>query len=67
MSRLAEHLNRAWLHRSLLACTLWPISLLMSVLVRLRRDGSLHKYIEIPASYRSAIVARTRSGCAHSR
>ena len=39
MSRLAEHLNRAWLHRGLLACTLWPISLLMSVLVRLRRFG----------------------------
>ena len=39
MSRLAEHLNRAWLHRGLLACALWPISLLMSALVRLRRFG----------------------------
>lgn len=33
------------------------------VLVRLRRDGSLHKYIEIPASYRSAIVARIKIMC----
>ena len=39
MSRLAEHLNRAWLRRGLLACALWPISLLMSTLVRLRRFG----------------------------
>jgi tetraacyldisaccharide 4'-kinase len=39
MSRLAEHLNRAWLHRGLLACALWPFSLLMSALVRLRRFG----------------------------
>lgn len=39
MSRLAEHLNRAWLHRGLLACALWPLSMLMSVLVRLRRFG----------------------------
>lgn len=33
------------------------------VLVRLRRDGSLHKYIEIPASYRNAIVARIKIMC----
>lgn len=39
MSRLAEHLNRAWLHRGLLACALWPISVLMAALVRLRRFG----------------------------
>lgn len=26
-------------------------------------DGSLHKYIEIPASYRSAIVARIKIMC----
>ena len=39
MSRLAEHLNRAWLHRGPLACALWPISVLMSALVHLRRIG----------------------------
>ncbi|WP_415033643.1 ATPase, T2SS/T4P/T4SS family [Azonexus sp.] len=33
------------------------------VLVRLRKDGSLKKYIEIPASYRSAIVARIKIMC----
>lgn len=33
------------------------------VLVRLRRDGSLKKYIEIPASYRNAIVARIKIMC----
>ncbi|HZV55278.1 MAG TPA: GspE/PulE family protein [Rhodocyclaceae bacterium] len=33
------------------------------VLVRFRRDGSLVKYIEVPASYRNAIVARIKIMC----
>jgi type II secretory ATPase GspE/PulE/Tfp pilus assembly ATPase PilB-like protein len=33
------------------------------VLVRFRRDGSLFKYIEVPASYRSAMVARIKIMC----
>ncbi|MCX7156407.1 MAG: ATPase, T2SS/T4P/T4SS family [Rhodocyclales bacterium] len=33
------------------------------VLVRLRRDGSLQKYIEVPASYRNAMVARLKIMC----
>ncbi|MBI3370708.1 MAG: GspE/PulE family protein [Betaproteobacteria bacterium] len=31
--------------------------------IRFRRDGSLAKYLEIPASYRSAIVARLKIMC----
>ena len=30
------------------------------VLIRFRRDGSLQKYIEVPASYRNAMVARLK-------
>lgn len=37
MSRLAEHLTQAWLRRGALACALWPLSLLMTSLVGLRR------------------------------
>jgi type II secretory ATPase GspE/PulE/Tfp pilus assembly ATPase PilB-like protein len=33
------------------------------VMVRFRRDGSLAKYVEIPASYRNAIVARLKIMC----
>lgn len=33
------------------------------VLVRFRRDGSLGKYIEVPASYRNAMVARLKIMC----
>jgi len=33
------------------------------VLIRFRRDGSLQKYIEIPYSFRSAIVARIKIMC----
>ena len=33
------------------------------VLVRLRKDGSLQKYIEVPASFRNAIVARLKIMC----
>ncbi|MRR49766.1 MAG: GspE/PulE family protein [Rhodocyclaceae bacterium] len=33
------------------------------VLVRLRKDGSLAKYIEVPSSYRNAIVARLKIMC----
>jgi type II secretory ATPase GspE/PulE/Tfp pilus assembly ATPase PilB-like protein len=33
------------------------------VTIRFRRDGSLQKYIEIPHSYRSAIVARIKIMC----
>jgi type II secretory ATPase GspE/PulE/Tfp pilus assembly ATPase PilB-like protein len=33
------------------------------VLIRFRRDGSLYKYIEVPASYRNAIVARIKIMC----
>ncbi|MEW6512873.1 MAG: GspE/PulE family protein [Pseudomonadota bacterium] len=33
------------------------------VSIRFRRDGSLQKYIEIPYSYRSAIVARIKIMC----
>jgi type II secretory ATPase GspE/PulE/Tfp pilus assembly ATPase PilB-like protein len=33
------------------------------VLVRFRRDGSLYKYIEVPSSYRNAIVARIKIMC----
>jgi type II secretory ATPase GspE/PulE/Tfp pilus assembly ATPase PilB-like protein len=33
------------------------------VLIRFRRDGSLFKYIEVPASYRNAIVARIKIMC----
>ncbi|HMV22130.1 MAG TPA: ATPase, T2SS/T4P/T4SS family [Rhodocyclaceae bacterium] len=32
-------------------------------LVRFRKDGSLQKYIEIPASFRNAIVARVKIMC----
>ncbi len=32
-------------------------------LIRFRRDGSLTKYIEIPASYRNSIVARLKIMC----
>lgn len=39
MSRLAEYLTRAWLHRGPLAYALWPLSALMAALVRLRRLG----------------------------
>jgi type II secretory ATPase GspE/PulE/Tfp pilus assembly ATPase PilB-like protein len=31
--------------------------------IRLRKDGSLQKYIEVPASYRSAMVARLKIMC----
>ncbi len=33
------------------------------VTVRFRRDGSLYKYIEVPATYRNAIVARIKIMC----
>jgi len=33
------------------------------VLVRLRKDGTLVKYIEVPASYRAAMVARLKIMC----
>ncbi|MBP6280134.1 MAG: GspE/PulE family protein [Rhodocyclaceae bacterium] len=33
------------------------------VLVRFRKDGSLMKYIEVPASYRNAMVARLKIMC----
>jgi type II secretory ATPase GspE/PulE/Tfp pilus assembly ATPase PilB-like protein len=33
------------------------------VLIRFRKDGSLGKYIEVPASYRSAMVARLKIMC----
>ena len=33
------------------------------VLIRFRRDGSLQKYIEVPASYRNAMVARIKIMC----
>ncbi|MBU1235726.1 MAG: Flp pilus assembly complex ATPase component TadA [Gammaproteobacteria bacterium] len=33
------------------------------VLVRFRRDGTLYKYIEVPASYRSAMAARIKIMC----
>jgi type II secretory ATPase GspE/PulE/Tfp pilus assembly ATPase PilB-like protein len=33
------------------------------VLVRFRKDGSLHKYIEVPASYRNSMVARIKVMC----
>jgi len=33
------------------------------VLVRFRRDGTLFKYIEVPASYRAAMVARIKIMC----
>jgi type II secretory ATPase GspE/PulE/Tfp pilus assembly ATPase PilB-like protein len=33
------------------------------VLVRLRKDGTLVKYIEVPASYRAAMVARIKIMC----
>ena len=33
------------------------------VLIRFRKDGSLQKYIEIPASFRNAIVARIKIMC----
>ncbi len=33
------------------------------VLIRFRKDGSLVKYIEVPASYRSAMVARLKIMC----
>jgi len=33
------------------------------VLIRFRRDGSLQKYIEIPHSFRSALVARIKIMC----
>ena len=33
------------------------------VLIRLRKDGSLQKYIEVPASYRNAMVARLKIMC----
>jgi type II secretory ATPase GspE/PulE/Tfp pilus assembly ATPase PilB-like protein len=33
------------------------------VLVRLRKDGTLVKYVEIPSSYRSAMVARLKIMC----
>ena len=33
------------------------------VTVRFRRDGSLYRYIEVPASYRNAIVARIKIMC----
>ena len=33
------------------------------VLVRFRRDGSLYKYIEVPASFRNSIVARIKIMC----
>ena len=32
-------------------------------LVRFRKDGSLHNYIEVPASYRQAIAARLKIMC----
>lgn len=35
----AERLQRAWSGRGGLACVLWPVSLVMSLLVRLRRIG----------------------------
>jgi type II secretory ATPase GspE/PulE/Tfp pilus assembly ATPase PilB-like protein len=33
------------------------------VLVRFRRDGTLYKYIEVPSSYRNAMVARIKIMC----
>jgi type II secretory ATPase GspE/PulE/Tfp pilus assembly ATPase PilB-like protein len=33
------------------------------VLIRFRKDGSLMKYIEVPASYRNAMVARIKIMC----
>ena len=33
------------------------------VLVRFRRDGTLYKYIEVPPSYRNAMVARIKIMC----
>ena len=45
MSRLAEHLNRAWLHRGLLSWVLLPLSGLMSAMVFLRRAGYRHGWL----------------------
>ena len=33
------------------------------VLIRFRRDGTLYKYIEVPSSYRNAMVARIKIMC----
>ena len=33
------------------------------ILVRFRRDGTLYKYIEVPASYRAAMAARIKIMC----
>jgi len=33
------------------------------VLIRFRKDGSLQKYVEVPASYRNAMVARLKIMC----
>ena len=32
-------------------------------MIRFRKDGSLQKYIEVPSSYRNAIVARIKIMC----
>lgn len=42
-------MTRAWLHRGVLACALWPVSALMGALVALRRAG-----------YRSGLLHATR-------
>jgi tetraacyldisaccharide 4'-kinase len=36
---LASHLNRAWLRKGPLACTLWPLSMLMRAIVAMRREA----------------------------
>lgn len=37
MSQIAEQFDRIWAKRGLLACVLWPVSVLMQTLVRARR------------------------------
>ena len=46
---MAERLQRAWLRRGLLACLLWPLSLLFGALAALRRGA-----------YRSGLLKRQR-------
>jgi tetraacyldisaccharide 4'-kinase len=45
LSPLAKTLTQAWLHRGPLACALWPLSLLMGLLVSMRRFAFHHGWL----------------------
>lgn len=60
MSGLATTLQRAWLHRGLLACALWPLSCVMRALVAMRRIASARGWLRTQRLPRPVLVVGNR-------